>query len=81
MSAHQRGEYAGRRGPHCDAALNNATLPFVLALADKGTRQALLDDPHLLNGLNVANGLLCRREVAQAQQVDFVPTLDALVQR
>ena len=33
-------------------ALNNATLPFVLALADKGWRQAIADDPHLRNGLN-----------------------------
>ena len=37
-------------------ALNNATLPFVLALADKGCRQALADDPHLLDGLNVHAG-------------------------
>ena len=37
-------------------ALNNATLPFVLALADKGWQQALQDDPHLRNGLNVAEG-------------------------
>lgn len=37
-------------------ALNNATLPFVLALADKGWQQALQDDPHLHNGLNVAEG-------------------------
>ena len=43
-------------------ALNNATLPFVLALADKGWKQALRDDPHLLAGLNVCagQGHLCR---------------------
>ena len=34
-------------------ALNNATLPFVLALADKGWRKAIQDDPHLANGVNV----------------------------
>ena len=34
-------------------ALNNATLPFVLALADKGWRKAVQDDPHLANGVNV----------------------------
>ena len=37
-------------------ALNNATLPFALALADKGYTQALLDDEHLLAGLNVYKG-------------------------
>ena len=37
-------------------ALNNATLPFVLALAEKGWKRALADDPHLRNGLNVAFG-------------------------
>jgi alanine dehydrogenase len=45
-------------------ALNNATLPFVLALANKGWRRALLDDAHLANGLNVANGKVTCREVA-----------------
>jgi alanine dehydrogenase len=39
-------------------ALNNATLPFTSALADKGWRRALLDDPHLLGGLNVCKGKL-----------------------
>ncbi len=59
-------------------ALNNATLPFVLALAEQGIGQALLDDPHLLNGLNVAKGLICRKEVAEAQQLEFTPALEAL---
>lgn len=53
-------------------ALNNATLPFVIALADKGTKQALLDDQHLLNGLNVAKGKLTCAEVAEAQNIGFV---------
>lgn len=47
-------------------ALNNATLPFVLALANKGARQALGDDPHLLNGLNVCAGQLTNASVAEA---------------
>jgi alanine dehydrogenase len=47
-------------------ALNNATLPFVLALADKGYRTALGDDPHLRNGLNVAFGKVTCRPVAEA---------------
>ena len=47
-------------------ALEAATLPHVLALADKGWRQALRDDPHLREGLNVAAGRVTCREVAQA---------------
>lgn len=47
-------------------ALNNATLPFVLALADKGVKQALKDDPHLRNGLNVAAGRLTNTSVGEA---------------
>jgi alanine dehydrogenase len=47
-------------------ALNNATLPFVLALADKGWKQALRDDPHLKNGLNVCAGKVACAEVAEA---------------
>jgi alanine dehydrogenase len=47
-------------------ALNNATLPFVLALADKGWKQALRDDLHLKAGLNVCAGQVCNAEVAQA---------------
>ncbi len=54
-------------------ALNNATLPFVLALADKGWRQAITDDPHLRNGLNVHAGLLTCRPVAEAQGLAFTP--------
>src|SRR6266545_1462382 len=47
-------------------ALNNATLPFALALADKGWRKAITDDPHLRNGLNVHDGKLTCRPVAEA---------------
>jgi alanine dehydrogenase len=46
-------------------ALNNATLPFVLALADKGWRRALDEDPHLRNGLNVHAGALTHEAVAR----------------
>jgi len=45
-------------------ALNNATLPFVLAIADRGWRRALSDDPHLRNGLNTCRGLLTYAAVA-----------------
>jgi alanine dehydrogenase len=45
-------------------ALNNATLPFVLAIADRGWRRALSDDPHLRNGLNTSRGQLTHPAVA-----------------
>ena len=54
-------------------ALNNATLPFVLALADKGWRQAIADDPHLRGGLNVHAGQLTCRPVAEAQGLPYTP--------
>ncbi|WP_249976866.1 alanine dehydrogenase [Vreelandella olivaria] len=46
--------------------LTNATLPFVLALADKGWQQALRDDPHFLPGLNVYDGQVTYPAVAEA---------------
>jgi alanine dehydrogenase len=46
-------------------ALNNATLPFTLALANKGVRQALRDDGHLRMGLNVAEGAITHEAVAR----------------
>ena len=54
-------------------ALNNATLPFALALADKGWRRALADDPHLRNGLNVARGKVTHHEVAAAVKASYFP--------
>ena len=53
-------------------ALNNATLPFVLALASKGWRKALTDDPHLKNGLNVAAGKVTCKPVAEALGYKYV---------
>jgi alanine dehydrogenase len=58
-------------------ALNNATLPFALALADKGYRQAMRDDPHLLNGLNVHRGRVTCRAVAEALGHDWLPAAEA----
>jgi alanine dehydrogenase len=46
-------------------ALNNATIGHAVALADKGWKQALKDNPHLKNGLNVANGLVTYEAVAK----------------
>ncbi|HBR97525.1 MAG TPA: alanine dehydrogenase, partial [Gammaproteobacteria bacterium] len=59
-------------------ALNNATLPYVLALADKGWQQALRDDPHLLNGLNVWDGKVTCEPVAEQLGYDFVAPETAL---
>jgi alanine dehydrogenase len=47
-------------------ALNNVTLPFTLALANKGARRALQDDPHLAAGLNVHAGAIAHEAVARA---------------
>ena len=60
-------------------ALNNATLPFVLELAEKGARQAMLDDPHLLAGLNVYHGKVTYEDVARDLGYDYVPAREALM--
>ena len=59
-------------------ALNNATLPFTLALADKGVRKAMADDRHLLNGFNVCSGRVTHRAVAEAHGLEFVAPGKAL---
>ena len=57
-------------------ALGNATMPFMLALANKGWRQACEDDPHLLAGLNVHAGELTYYAVGKALGIDVIaPTL------
>ncbi|HKK85700.1 MAG TPA: alanine dehydrogenase [Roseovarius sp.] len=53
-------------------ALGNATMPFMLALADKGWKQACADDPHLLNGLNVHAGQLTYYAVGKALGIDVI---------
>lgn len=53
-------------------ALGNATMPFMLALADKGWRQACEDDPHLLAGLNVHAGQLTYYAVGKALGIDVI---------
>ncbi|WP_019614435.1 alanine dehydrogenase [Psychromonas ossibalaenae] len=52
-------------------ALNNVTLPYVLKLADLGYRQALKEDKHLLNGLNICAGKVTLKEVAKAHALEF----------
>ena len=53
-------------------ALGNATMPFMLALADKGWKQACEDDEHLLNGLNVHAGQLTYFAVGKALGIDVL---------
>ena len=53
-------------------ALGNATMPFMLALANKGWKQACLDDAHLLNGLNVHAGQLTYYAVGKALGIDVI---------
>jgi alanine dehydrogenase len=52
-------------------ALNNATLPFVIALAGKGWRKALADDVHLRRGLNVCDGQITYPAVAEALKMKY----------
>ncbi len=53
-------------------ALGNATMPFMLALANKGWQQACADDEHLLNGLNVHAGKLTYYAVGKALGIDVI---------
>jgi alanine dehydrogenase len=59
-------------------ALNNATMPFVVELADKGYKQAMRDDPHLKAGLNVHRGRVTYEAVAQDLDLDYQPVDEAL---
>jgi alanine dehydrogenase len=59
-------------------ALNNVTLPFALAIADKGWKKALADDPHLKNGLNVADGKITYKAVADDLGYSYVAAEKAM---
>ena len=54
-------------------ALNNATLPFVLKLANQGAEAAMRADSHLANGLNVSGGKIRHQAVADALGLNFEP--------
>ena len=54
-------------------ALNNATLPFALKLANLGATEAMAADPHLAMGLNVSGGKIRHQAVAEALELEFVP--------
>ncbi|MGI4852214.1 MAG: alanine dehydrogenase [Janthinobacterium lividum] len=53
-------------------ALNNATLPFILDIANRGYLQALLENPHLMNGLNVCQGAITCEPVAKSLGLSYV---------
>ena len=59
-------------------ALNNATLPFAVALANKGYKKALAEDPHLMNGLNIHEGKVTYKAVAQALKLKYTAAQEAL---
>ena len=59
-------------------ALTNATLPYAIALADKGYKKALLDDPNLREGLNVHLGRVTYKAVAEALGYDYISPQEAL---
>jgi alanine dehydrogenase len=59
-------------------ALNNATLPRALALADKGPVRAMAEDEHLRAGLNVHDGNLTCAAVAEALDLPYLPATEAL---
>ncbi|MFD2738230.1 alanine dehydrogenase [Sulfitobacter aestuarii] len=58
-------------------ALGNATMPFMLAIADKGWKQACADDPHLKAGLNVHAGRLTYAAVGEALGIDSISADEA----
>jgi alanine dehydrogenase len=59
-------------------ALTNATMPYVLKLADHGVQRALSSDPGFLLGLNVAGGKVTYEPVARDQGLEFTPAAEAL---
>jgi len=54
-------------------ALNNATLPFAIKLANLGAEEAMRQDPHLANGLNVSGGKIRHEAVAEALDLAYEP--------
>jgi alanine dehydrogenase len=54
-------------------ALNNATLPFAVKIAKLGAEEAMRQDPHLANGLNVSGGKIRHQAVAEALDLEFEP--------
>jgi alanine dehydrogenase len=61
-------------------ALNNATLPYIVNLANKGYKAALLEDDNLINGLNIYRGQVTCHSVAQSLGFDYVEARKALTE-
>ena len=59
-------------------ALNNATLPHALSLADKGVERAVMEDPGLYNGVNTYAGHITCEPVAQSQDRPYKPLSELL---
>jgi alanine dehydrogenase len=59
-------------------ALNNVTLPHALRIADLGWREALRQNPHLAEGLNVHAGKVTYKAVAEELGYDYLPVADAI---
>jgi len=59
-------------------ALNNATLPYIVRLAQRDVLDAVRTDPHIAHGLNVFSGKLTHEAVAEAQGLTYTPLLEAL---
>lgn len=72
------GKYAGAVARTSTVALNNATLPYIVELANNGYQKALQNNPHLLNGLNVYRGHVTCKSVAQALDLPYVSAASIL---
>ena len=59
-------------------ALTNATMPFVVKLAEEGVQRSLDSDPGFMDGLNVAAGKLTYEPVARDQGLEYTAPQDAL---
>ena len=65
--------------PHTSTyALTNATLPYAVALATRGVREATTADPELANGVNTVGGAVVNEAVARALAQPLTPLADAL---
>jgi alanine dehydrogenase len=60
-------------------ALTNATLPYAIELADKGWKRAAQENAELVQGLNIINGDIVYKAVAEAFSMPFVPVSTYLI--
>jgi alanine dehydrogenase len=59
-------------------ALTNATLPYAVAIANRGWQQVAQEDPGVGQGINIANGRVTYRGVAEAFGLEYVPVAEAI---